>query len=322
MLFKKIVVIFIIFLVVSLSACSLPGSVVIGGPTQDPAVATAAMQTAIAEIVVSTQAGQTQVAENAASTEAAQTELANAVAGTLTAIATNTSEFTLTSSLTPTLTHKPTRTPTLTLTQSLTTNLPHLTVSVETNCRSGPGKAYDILGVLHVGETAEIVGQDFGKGNWIIRLPSKPTIICWVWRNYATTTGDTGPVPVFTPQSTPTPMIGFVLTYDSFTSCSGSFFVKFKIVNNGSMTWESNQVNATDRTTTVTTTINRDHFSNYTGCVLSVNDSNLEPGEVGITTSAGFAANPTGHDFKATVQVCSLDGQGGPCVNKTITFTP
>jgi hypothetical protein len=96
----------------------------------------------------STAAGQTQVAEIVASTLEAGTELANAVAETLAALATNTPEFTFTPSLTST--------PSFTFTPAV----PMVSVSVETNCRSGPGKPYDILGVLQVGVSAAAVQSD------------------------------------------------------------------------------------------------------------------------------------------------------------------
>jgi uncharacterized protein YgiM (DUF1202 family) len=319
---KKTFLIIVTTLLLCLSACGAAGIPVNGGTDSGPAEATAALQTQVAIIVASTQAAQTEAAGIAASTIGAQTEIAKAVASTLTALVTSTPEFTFTSSFTSTASLSPTPTPTITPTFTLTPNYPRVSVSVNTNCRSGPGAAYEILGLFRAGETAEIVGQDFDRGNWVIRLPSNPAIICWVWRNSATVTGNTSPVPIFTPQPTPTEAIDFKLTYDSFTSCSGVYYVKFKIVNNSNLTWESNQVNVTDRTTNVTTTINRNYFSNYNGCTLGSNDSNLEPGEIGITTSSGFAANLSGHDFKATIQVCSADGQGGTCVVKTINFVP
>ena len=302
MLLKKLIVAFLAIPMVVLSACNLPVSPVIGGTIIDPAAATAAVQTAVANSV--------------ASSEARQTGLANAVASTLAAMATNTSEFTLTPSLTPTLTLTPT--PTFTLTPTT----PKVSVSVATNCRFGPGTVYDILGGLAVGQVADVVGKSAAGDNWIIRLPSNPAITCWIWGQYATINGDTTHLPVIQPPPTPTPAIGFLLTYDSFVTCGGLFAVKFKIVNNGSLTWESNQVNATDQTTSVTKTINRNSFMNFNGCVVASNDNNLEPGESGITTSSGFAANPSGHNFSATIQVCSGEGQAGTCMAKTITFTP
>jgi len=313
---RKVFIIFALMLLAGLTACGLEDFLPTGVATQDPAVVTAAMRTEVANIVASTEAGQTQVAGMTAAAIAVQTEIANSVASTLTAMVTNTPEFTFTPTFTPSLT------PSATRTFTLTPNFPRVTVGADTNCRSGPSVAYNILGLVRAGQTAEIVGQDFDRGHWVIRLPSNPVIICWIWRNSATVTGDANPVPIFTPQPTPTTAINFLLIYDSFTSCGGLYQVKFKIVNNSELTWESNQVNATDRTTNVTTTINRDHFSNYIGCTFAANDTNLAPGENGITTSNTFAANPSGHDFKATIQLCTVEGQSGTCLSKTITFTP
>lgn len=322
MFLKKMIAIFVATLLVFLSACNLPGSPVIGGTNPDPAAATAAIQTEVANIVASTAVAQTQVAVIVASTAAAQTAFANAVASTLTAMATNTPEFTHTPSLTSTPTFTLTPTFTFTPTFTLTSSVPRVSVSVETNCRSGPGTVYGILGVLRVGETAEIVGRDLGEGNWIIRLPSNPAIICWVWRNYATTTGDTGPLPVFTPPPTPTPAASFQVSYIDFETCGAAYGLEFKITNNGSVTWESNRIIATDLTTSVSKSNDRNDFPNYTGCALTSADMNLEAGEVGTTTTASFPANPAGHSFTATIRVCSLDGMAGVCLEKTITFTP
>ena len=313
---KKTFDVLIVFLLLFLCACGASGTAVNGGTDSNPAEATAALQTEVARIVAATQAAQTQVAGMAAGTAAVETEVANAVASTLTAVITDTPEFTLTPTVTSTSLSTPTKT------RTPTPNFPRVTVSANTNCRSGPGLSYPILGSFKVGETAEVVGQDKNKGYWVIRLPSEPIIICWIWRYSATPIGETVSVPVFTPQPTPTEIVGFILTYEGFTSCNGLYYVKFKIENNSNQTWESNQVNATDRTTNVTTTINRNNFSNYDGCNLVANDTNLEPGEVGITTSNSFASNPSGHDFKATIQACSLEGQSGTCATKTITFTP
>lgn len=55
----------------------------------------------------------------------------------------------------------PTLTPTATLVPTLpftpTAETPLITVSVDTNCRSGPGKVYDMVGALLVGEVADIL---------------------------------------------------------------------------------------------------------------------------------------------------------------------
>jgi hypothetical protein len=283
------------------------------------------MQTEVANLVNSTADVQTQAAGIVASTAAAQTAFANAVASTLAAMVTDTPEFTLTLSATstPSLTETPTLTSTPTFT--LTSNVPRVSVSVETNCRSGPGTVFEKLGVLKVGESAEIVGRDLGDGNWIIRLPSNPAIICWVWRAYATTTGDTGPIPVFTPPPTPTPSASFSVTYVEMVTCLPSYAFTFKIANTGIVTWESVNIVTTDTVTSTVTTHTRDSFKRYTGCPAGVEDQNLDPGEIGYPTTVlpgQFTYNPTGHAMTAAVTVCSLNGQAGTCLSKTISFTP
>jgi len=42
-----------------------------------------------------------------------------------------------------------------------TPQVPLVSVSVETNCRSGAGTAFAILGILRVGDSAEVVGRSF-----------------------------------------------------------------------------------------------------------------------------------------------------------------
>ncbi|MEW6093511.1 MAG: hypothetical protein AB1531_06050 [Chloroflexota bacterium] len=134
-----------------------------------------------------------------AGTMAAQTQIAFSVQQTVSALVTDTLHFTFTPSqtLTPSLT--PTTTP------SPTSEAPRVSVSVDTRCRTGPGTLFDILGVLKVGETAEVVGRSHNSDNWIIKLPSNPAITCWLWAYYATLTGDTSALPVVPWPPTPTP---------------------------------------------------------------------------------------------------------------------
>ena len=253
----------------------------------------------------------TQVAQVVASTQAAQTALANGVAASLTAMPTNTPQFTFTPSLTPTLTF------------TLTPATPMVGVSVNTNCRSGPGDPYAILGVLIVGQSAEVVGRSPLNDNWIIKLPPNGTT-CWLWTQYATVTGNTAGLPVVNPPPTPTPAASFNVAYSSAQTCSSGYGIKFVITNNGSVTWESNQVKATNSSTGVTKTVTYDKFPNYSSsnCSLISADLNLGPGESGTTSVFGFSTKPAGHNFTATIRVCSKDGLAGICLDKTISFTP
>jgi len=102
----------------------------------------------------------------------------------------------------PTSTPFPTDTPTITPTS--TSTVPMASVSVDTNCRTGPGIIYDRVGGLLVGEEAVVVGK-FSSGNyWIINNPDSSGT-CWLWGEYATVTGNTAGLPEYTQPPTPTP---------------------------------------------------------------------------------------------------------------------
>lgn len=103
-------------------------------------------------------------------------------------------------------------TPTMTLTPlpPETPSTPYISVSVDTNCRTGPGQVYDYVGALLVGEEAEVVGRESTGRFWYIRNPDNVTSYCWVWDQYATIRGDTSMLPILTPPPTPTPAPGSI----------------------------------------------------------------------------------------------------------------
>ena len=290
---KKRTLAFAIALIFLLSACNLPGST--GGNTTDPAAATAAQETRIAQMV----------------------------AQTLAAAVSDTPEFTLTPSDTPlpTFTLTPSDTPPPTFT--FTPTVPMVSVSVETNCRTGPGTAYDIVGVLHVGETAEVVGQVSGGGSWIIRNPDGAGF-CWLWAQYATVTGNWQALPVFDIPPTPTPMPGFSISYLGMINCGGDYAFRFELKNTGSVTWQSIKINITDSVTATTETHTSDTFKDYPGCVLTNTLQDLEPNEVGVASNVlgAFAYNPTGHNMTATFTLYAQNGLTGQSTTRTISFTP
>src|SRR5512135_1880635 len=75
--------------------------------------------------------------------------------------------FTPESSATPSLTLQP---PAATPTRVPPTSVaPLISVSVDTNCRRGPGQVYDYLGGLMVGETAQILARDPSGLYWYIQ---------------------------------------------------------------------------------------------------------------------------------------------------------
>ncbi len=105
---------------------------------------------------------------------------------------------------TPTLTPPPTFTSTPAFTATPT--IPFASVSVNTNCRTGPGKVYDYLGALMVGEKAEVVGKHTASNYWIIKNPNGIGN-CWLWGYYASVDGNTANLQEYAVPATPTPTI-------------------------------------------------------------------------------------------------------------------
>jgi hypothetical protein len=135
-------------------------------------------------------------------------------------------EPSLTTAPSPTLADTPTPTITLTATITLTPTLstPMVSVSVDTNCRTGPGKIYDYIGALLVGEMAEVVGQSMDGQYWIIKNPDLAGE-CWLWGNYATVEGPTTGLPKYTPPPTPTPVFAWAGTWNTYTGDIGGPFM-------------------------------------------------------------------------------------------------
>jgi len=77
-----------------------------------------------------------------------------------------------------------------------------VSVSTSTNCRSGPGQTYDVIASLDAGQSAALVGKYTPANYWIVSLPDGTT--CWLWGQYATTSGDTSALPEFAVPPTPT----------------------------------------------------------------------------------------------------------------------
>ena len=174
----------------ALTACNLPFSR--GAEAVDP-VALGVAQTSVAL----TQAALTQAANPAASGDPVQpVQEPDQPQPPPDAAATSTL------TLAPSLTLTPEWTPTVTLTATL--SVPMVSVSRNTNCRTGPGEPYEIVGALMENEEAEVVGISSDGGTWIIKNPDGPGE-CWLWGYYATVTGPTEGLEVYLTPPTPTP---------------------------------------------------------------------------------------------------------------------
>ncbi len=90
-------------------------------------------------------------------------------------------------------------------TTSTAPGIPMVSISINTNCRTGPGRSYDLLGALLVGETEEVVALSTVPNYWYITNPDRQGEFCYLWGEYSTVVGDTQALPKFTPLPSPTP---------------------------------------------------------------------------------------------------------------------
>jgi hypothetical protein len=232
----------------------------------------------------------------------------------------------------PSLTPTETSTPTAVFT--FTPLVPLISVSVATNCRSGPGKVYDYRGALLVGMSAEVLARDPSGNYWYIRNPDSEGNLCWVWGNYATISGNILNLPVYTPPPTPTPTFTplptltstpapfFKASLSSLDSCATSWWVDIKLKNNGAVSFKSYSITIKDRATDVTQADLSDGFTDIDGCLLTTTKDSIAPQETYLLSAPAFPYNLAGHELHIILTLCSETGQKGICATDKIDLTP
>jgi hypothetical protein len=219
----------------------------------------------------------------------------------------------------------PTATPSATLSPTpiftATSAVPLISVTVATNCRVGPGRVYDRVGALLVGQVSEVVGRNLNSNYWYIRNPNNANGFCWLWGEYATVTGNFAALPVFTPPPTPTPMPAFSAEYERLESCNG-WWVDINLANTGGISFDSVSLTVRDRDTDVVTSMISDNFTDLDGCSESDSSERLNPGADRTVSSSPFTYDPRGHRLRATITLCSRDELSGTCITEVINFTP
>jgi uncharacterized protein YgiM (DUF1202 family) len=85
--------------------------------------------------------------------------------------------------------------------------VPLIHSTVNTNCRSGPGSNYDVVGYLMIGDRVEVHGKNTNSTWWYIQNPDDLSKYCWVWNQTTTVEGNKSIIPVITPIATNTPEV-------------------------------------------------------------------------------------------------------------------
>lgn len=291
-MFKKhpALVSFVVLWIISM-ACGLPGASTPVPVVQDPN----AVNTSIAQTIAARQ------------TEAA---LANPATATFTSAP----EI-------PTLTLEPTLSATPEFTA--TSETPMISVEVDTNCRVGPGAIFERVGILLVGETAEVVGREPKGEYWYIHNPDSDEGVefCWVWGEYATVTGNTLPLLYLSPP--PPPSTSFSAVFEKLETCA-TWWVDFKLTNKSGVVFKSVSIVLTDTATSPVTAISlqTNGFTNNEGCGSPVVTQTLVGGATATASSGYFAYNPAGHAINAKITLCTEVAQGGTCVTQELNFKP
>jgi len=251
---------------------------------------------------------------NAGNTSIAQTIAARQTEAALNNPATAT--FTFTPEI-PTLTLEPTLSATPDFTATPTT--PMISVSEDTNCRVGPGKAYERVGILLVGETAEIVGREPKGEYWLIRNPDTGVDLCWVWNEYATITGNIYTLLLYTPP--PVAASSFTVSFKGLGTCS-IWWADFQLSNTSDALFKSITIVFKDADTVTEARLDSNGFIENQGCGAPKTTSSLVAGGNLIVSSPSFAYNPTKHNLNAKITVCTELNQKGTCVVRELTFKP
>jgi len=250
---------------------------------------------------------------------ALNTSIAQTVAARQTEVALNnpaTATFTFTPD-TPTLTLEPTLSATPDYTP--TSETPMISVSVDTNCRTGPGAVFQRVGMLLVGETAEIVGREPKGEYWYIRNPDEGLEYCWVWGEYATVTGNTLPLLYLSPPAPPS--LSFSASFQGLESCT-VWWADFKLTNSSGGLFTSISLTLRDADTNTVATLTEDKFTKKDGCYTPETTESLVAGGTVTVSSPPLGYNPRGHNLDAKITICTDAGQQGICLTQELNFKP
>ena len=241
------------------------------------------------------------------------------------AAATPTAAQDLAAASTPAPTDQPTGQPTEPPTAAPAQGSPaaQVSVSLATNCRTGPSLAYPLVFTLQPGQSAQIKGRSSDDGYWYIVNPDQSSQACWLVAEYATVQGNVASLPVVTADAPPpSPPVSFTMYRHSFTEC-GVTRVSLVVTNVGTATFKSARLRIEDLTATNhiygPNTESNPFGDNPSSCPKDKGSGTLVPGATAyiVIPMPDFRS---GNEAAAYVTLCTGDNLSGSCVTHAAYF--
>ncbi len=261
-----------------------------------------------------------------------QSDLQTLVAGTLTAAAVEMQQ-TMTAAVTPTETIAPTLTETATLppTDTPTKEVVSITLSGNTNCRRGASTYFPVITVIPAGSVVEVIARNPESDYFFVRAAESDTGGCWIWKEFASVTGNLESLAVYTPvptplptaTNTPPPGANFTAQFAGITACETGYGAHFNITNTGSSTLQSIRIKIGSLLS-----FNFNDFAQWSHGGRLDPLAELTSGKSMIVTTCvkgkegPFDTIPSGQIISAEITVCLNDNLTGACSTQSLEFKP
>ena len=194
-------------------------------------------------------------------------------------------------------------------------------ITTNTNCRTGPSTAFPIVFTAMEGTTLKVVSSSTDSNYVVVENPNSPGQTCWLWTQYVEFSGSLAGLPVATLPVLPTPEMSFTLTFITVVECT-NWSLAFKIVNTGGTTLQSYKIVAQDLNEHTQQTTTRNDFNERQACKDTELIPLLERNDTGFIYADDFTFDPSGHQMKATVTVCSNNDLSSKCWTQVVSFKP
>lgn len=211
-----------------------------------------------------------------------------------------------------------------------------LTVQENTNCRTGQGSSFGWVTLIKPGERVEAIARNSSGDYYFVHNPNSPGSLCWLWSKYASATGNSTSLPVYTPQPTSTPRVTPTMTltpidvsfeYIGVENCGSDYYFRFFIKNTGALIWQSFKLTVVDQTDDTTFVHDSNFFQDARACAMGLEQADLTSGEYSYIVSynpgqMNYDPVGIGHTFEVTLTVYTNNNRIGKSVAKTLTLSP